>query len=62
MGQQVVELGSNLQYPRWRVFGHNVICNLRDQSLPVWRRDWRLFVDLLAMNGQQAARAMAELR
>lgn len=36
VGQEVVELGSDLQNACWRALGDDLVCNGCDEGLPVW--------------------------
>ena len=47
--QQIIQLRTDLQKPRWRMFCHYLIRNLSDESFPIWRRDGGLIRDFLAV-------------
>ena len=53
VGQQVVQLGAHLKDPRRSVLADDVVGDLSNESLPIWRWDGSLLIDLLTEVGYQ---------
>lgn len=47
MGQQVVQFGADLKYPRRSVLTDDIVGDLSYESFPIWRWDGSLLIDLL---------------
>lgn len=49
MREQVVEFRPDLQNSLWGVLFHDFVCDLADESFPVWGWDWSVVGDFLAV-------------